>query len=257
MIYDLLRDPRIAPEAIRTLRRPLVGGAEIPLALCTAYRERFGSEVLVGYGMTEAPTAVTMTDGRRAWEPGLCGACLPHVEVTVVDEEDRPRKAGEVGEICVGPARGGPWAGVYTPMLGYWKREEATRAAMRGGRFHSGDIGLVDEQGVLFFRGRLNDLIIRGGANVYPAEVERVLQEDTRVAGCAVLGKADERLGERVIAVVELAKGAHATPEELRAHCAKNLARYKVPETFVFVPELPRNAMGKVQKGDVRRRYGS
>jgi long-chain acyl-CoA synthetase len=256
MIYDLLKNPAIVPDRIRTLRRPLVGGAEIPEALCTAYRERFGSEVLVGYGMTEAPTAVTMTDGRRPWQPGICGAPLPHVEVVVVNEEDRELPPGEVGEICVGPRTRGPWAGAYTPMLGYWKRADATRAAFRSGRFHTGDLGMLDGDGWLYFRGRLNDLIIRGGANVYPAEIERVLQEDTRVQGCAVIGRPDERLGERVIAVVELAPGAAATADELRAHCSANLARYKVPEDFVYVRELPRNAMGKVQKREVKERWG-
>jgi acyl-CoA synthetase (AMP-forming)/AMP-acid ligase II len=108
----------------------------------------------------------------------------------------------------------------------------------------------------LRFRGRLNDLIIRGGANVYPAEVERVLQEDARVAGCAVIGKPDERLGERVIAVVELASGAAATSDELRAHVLEHLARYKAPDEWIFVDELPRNAMGKVQKHEIKRRMG-
>jgi acyl-CoA synthetase (AMP-forming)/AMP-acid ligase II len=173
---------------------------------------------------------------------------LPHVDVRVVGDDDRELPPGKVGEICVAPRTDGPWAGVYTPMLGYWNRAEATRTALRGGMFHSGDLGVIEHDGCLYFRGRLNDLIIRGGANVYPAEVERVLQEDTRVAGCAVVGKPDDRLGERVVAFVELARGVRVSADELRARCEANLARYKVPEQFVFVTELPRNAMGKVQK---------
>jgi long-chain acyl-CoA synthetase len=254
-LYDLLSNREIAPADLSTLRRPLVGGAEIPEALCQAYRERFGSEVIVGYGMTEAPTAVTMTDGLRPWQPGSCGKALPHVTVEVVDEQDRPMAAGEAGEITVRPSESGAFAGVYTPMLGYWKRPGATRATLRGGRFHSGDLGSIAEDGWLSFRGRLNDLIIRGGANVYPAEVERVLSEDARVAASAVIGRPDPRLGECVIAVVELAPGTRATADELRAHCERNLARYKVPEQIVFVEALPRNAMAKVNKAEVKKAF--
>jgi long-chain acyl-CoA synthetase len=136
-------------------------------------------------------------------------------------------------------------------MLGYWRKPEATREALRGGVYHSGDLGCLDETGTLYIRGRRSELILRGGANVYPAEVERVLRIDPRVADCAVLGRPDARLGERVVAAVELAPGAAATADELRALCAAELARYKVPDDIRFVAALPRNAMGKVLKRDL------
>jgi long-chain acyl-CoA synthetase len=142
----------------------------------------------------------------------------------------------------------GDFAGVYTPMLGYWGRPDATADALRDDVLHTGDLGYLTTEGDLMITDRKGDLIIRGGANVYPAEVERVLHEDTRVAACAVVGIPDERLGERVAAAVVVAEGATVTGDQLRTHCAASLARYKVPEVILFVDDLPRNAMGKVVK---------
>jgi len=175
------------------------------------------------------------------------------VEIIIVDDHDQPVALGEIGEICVKPAVTGPYANVYTTMLGYWNRPEATAAALRNGMYHTGDIGFLDETGQLFIRGRQNDLIIRGGANVYPAEVERVLARHPAVAGVAVLGITDERLGQRVAAVIELSDNASAadTPAlvaQLQSHCLEQIARYKVPEQFRFVDSLPRNAMNKIVK---------
>jgi len=133
-------------------------------------------------------------------------------------------------------------------MLGYWQRPEATALALRGGLLHTGDIGFLDADGNLFLRDRKSDLIIRGGANVYPAEVERVLREDARVADCAVLGIEDARLGERVVAAVALRSAGGATESELLDHCRERLARYKVPDRIVFVDAFPRTPMGKVLK---------
>ena len=156
--------------------------------------------------------------------------------------------AGTVGEVCVGPADDGLFAGVYTPMLGYWNRPDATAEAFRDGVLHTGDLGYLTAAGDLVITDRKGDLIVRGGANVYPAEVERVLHEEPRVAGCAVVGVPDERLGERVVAAVVVEGDQSLTAEDLRNHCARSLACYKVPERFLFVAELPRNAMGKVVK---------
>ena len=150
--------------------------------------------------------------------------------------------------MCVGPAEEGLFAGAYTPMLGYWDRPEATAEALRDGILHTGDLGYLTADRDLVITDRKGDLIVRGGANVYPAEVERVLHEEPRVAACAVVGIPDERLGERVAAAVVRGGDAPLTADELREHCARSLARYKVPERFLFVDELPRNAMGKVVK---------
>ena len=251
VIHDLLTHPEVRPEQLTSLTQPLVGGAECPEEFRRLYRERFGRDVAIGYGMTEAPTSVTRADDAPQPQPGLCGKALPQVEISVRDAEGRPLPAGEEGEICVGPARHGRWAGVYTPMLGYWDRPEASAEALADGVYHTGDVGVLESDGTLFIRGRRNELILRGGANVYPAEVERVLLEHPAVAEVAVLGVPDTRLGERVAAVVCLEPGAAIDEDGLRSHCRDLLARYKVPDRIAFVDVLPRNAMSKVVKREL------
>jgi acyl-CoA synthetase (AMP-forming)/AMP-acid ligase II len=254
--YDLLTHPKVAREDLASLRRPEVGGAECPEEFRRLYRERFGADVVIGYGMTEAPTAVTRTDGAAAPAPGLCGKAVPQVEILILDEKDQPVPTGEIGEICVAPRTSGPWAGVYTPMLGYWNKPEETAKALRNGVYHSGDLGFLDARGDLYIRGRRNELILRGGANVYPAEVERALQEHPAVAAAAVLGRPDTRLGQRVVAAVQLAAGREATPAELADFARERLARYKVPDEIALVAALPRNAMGKVVKRELEPLFG-
>ena len=258
VIQDLLTSPLVAPEDLATLGHPDIGGASISSECQRLYRERFGRPLTVAYGMTEAPTIVARVAHARAGggsEPQeeLCGTAVEQVEIVIVDQDDRPLPQGELGQICVKPASSGRYAHVYTTMLGYWNRPEATAAALRGGIYHTGDIGYLDAAGQLFIRGRQNDLIIRGGANVYPAEVERVLSTHPAVAAVAVLGISDGRLGQRVVAVVELQAGANADDEPalaaaLQAHCAMQLARYKVPDQIRFIDALPRNAMNKIIK---------
>jgi acyl-CoA synthetase (AMP-forming)/AMP-acid ligase II len=251
LIHDLLTHPEVRPEQLATLRQPLVGGATCPEALRALYRERFGCDVAIGYGMTEAPTAVTRAEGAPVAQPGLCGRALPQVEITIRDETGRVLAPGEEGEICVGPARTGPWAGIYTPMLGYWRQPEATARALEGGVYHTGDLGVQEPDGTLYIRGRRSELILRGGANVYPAEVERVLAAHPAVAECAVFGVPDARLGERVVAVVVPRAGERASAEALQEFCRGQLARYKVPERIAFADALPRNAMSKVIKREL------
>jgi long-chain acyl-CoA synthetase len=254
IMHGLLTHPDVTPDDLATLRVPGVGGADCPDAFRELYRRRFGAEVTVGYGLTEAPTAVTMTDPDSPRIVGSAGRALPHVRVVIVDDDGHELAPGEVGEICVGPAVDGRWAGVYTAMLGYWNRPAETAEALRGGLLHTGDLGALDEHGELFVKDRRHDLVIRGGANVYPAEVERVLHDDPRVAACAVVGRPDERLGERVIAFVEVTEGEAVDVDALRAHCSARLAHYKVPEEFVFIDTFPRNAMGKINKSELRSR---
>jgi len=253
IFHDLLTHPEVKAADLASLVVPAVGGSDVPPEVVRLYRERFGRAVGIGYGMTEAPTAVTWSDGSVPSAPGLCGKPLPQVEIEILDESGRLLPAGEIGEITVGPARGGPYPGVYTPMLGYWRKPEATAQALRAGRYHTGDLGFVAEDGNLYIRGRRNELILRGGANVYPAEVERALQSHADIEFAAVFGIPDERLGERVVAVVQPRAG-RTTPAEdvLRAFCAEQIARYKLPDRIASVAALPRNAMGKVVKRELR-----
>jgi acyl-CoA synthetase (AMP-forming)/AMP-acid ligase II len=225
-----------------------MGGADSPPEVVRLFRERFGGDVIIGYGMTEAPTAVTWSDGSVPPGPGLCGRPVPHIEIEIVDEDGQVSEAGEIGEICVRPARHGPFAGTYTPMLGYWNNPDATRTALRNGRYHTGDLGLIEPDGNLYIRGRRNELILRGGANVYPAEIERVLCAHPQVAAAAVVGLVDERLGQRVVAVIQPEPDATPAESDLIEWVSGQLARYKVPESIRFVDEMPRNAMNKIVK---------
>ena len=164
----------------------------------------------------------------------------------IVDDDGHDVAAGEAGEICVGPTDDR-----YTPMLGYWERPNATAKSLVDGELRTGDVGFLDDDGRLFVRDRKSLVIIRGGANVYPAEVERVLLEHPAVESGALVGVPDERLGERVAAVVQPKAGVELDVEELRAYLLEQLAKYKVPERITVVDALPRNAMGKIVRADL------
>ncbi|MFT4520757.1 MAG: long-chain acyl-CoA synthetase [Halioglobus sp.] len=254
VIQDLLTSPKVDPQDLATLGRPDIGGAGIAENIQTLYRERFGRKMTVAYGMTEAPTIVTRTDPDKAPEEELCGRAVAQIEIRIVDEKDQGVAQGEIGEICVLPAGTGAYANIYTTMLGYWDRPKVTVASLAGGMYHSGDLGYLDESGQLYIRGRQNDLIIRGGANVYPAEVERVLVAHPGIKDAAVLGMEDARLGQRVVAAVEILDTAATVEQtaqltdEIQSYCQQHLARYKVPEQIRFVEQLPRNAMNKIVK---------
>jgi long-chain acyl-CoA synthetase len=234
----------------------MAGGANVPDALRHLYLERFGQPLLGGYGLTEAPTGVAGTSANRPLAAGSCGRAFAHLKVAVLDAKGQELPHGETGEICVRAADQGAWTGVYTTMLGYWNRPEESAAALKGGWLHTGDIGTINEDGDIFIKDRLKELIIRGGSNIYPAEIERVLTADFRVRSAAVVGKPDPRLGEIVVAFVEVAPGVEANDAlkaELQAACLAQLARYKAPEVWVF-GELPRNVMNKVAKAQLRER---
>jgi acyl-CoA synthetase (AMP-forming)/AMP-acid ligase II len=249
-VYDLLTRPEIAPADLASLEYAASGGANVPDELRTLYQERFGKPLLGGYGLTEAPTAVAGTSLDMPFVPGSCGRAFPHLKIAILDPQDRELTPGETGEICVRAADAGPWAGVYAPMLGYWGRPEETAETLRSGWLHTGDVGVINADGDIFIRDRLKEMIIRGGANIYPAEVERVLTADPRVRDAAVIGKPDPRLGEIVVAFVELAPGIAVDGVEaaLRAACGAQLAKYKIPEVWTFLDAMPRNAMNKIVK---------
>jgi acyl-CoA synthetase (AMP-forming)/AMP-acid ligase II len=257
-IYDLLTHPDVRPGDLASLKAPGAGGAAIPHAFRELYRRKFGTELQHGYGLTEAPTIVTSNVPASAGLPGCSGRPSPHLRIAIKSPDGDILPPGDSGEICVAAADSGAFAGLYTPMLGYWRKPEATAQALRSGWLHTGDIGRVDEDGNLFVEGRRNDVVIRGGANVYPAEIERVLQTDGRVADCAVTGRPDERLGERVVAFVQPSTDVaeiEALRADLLALCAENLAKYKIPGEIIFVAEMPRNAMNKIVKAELKARY--
>jgi long-chain acyl-CoA synthetase len=244
--YDLLSRPGIS-EFIDSLVRPECGGADLSEDLRRLFFNRFGREVEVTYGLTEAPARVTT---HRASEKvaGTCGQACPHLTIEIRNDHGAKHGPGEVGEIWVGAQQTGPFAKIYTPFLGYWMRPEATQLALHDGMLSTGDIGSLDAGSNLSIKGRLKELILRGGANVYPAEIERVLGSDKRIKACAVIGVPDVRLGERVVAFVQFESHQQMTVAELQALCDVNLARYKIPSEFRLVNAFPRNAMGKIVK---------
>ena len=252
MVHDLLTNPEVTDEMLSSIVAIGVGGADMPDAFRRLYEDRFGRRVGTGYGLTEAPTSVTGEDVTKPPVPGTCGAALPQVSVHILDDDGTELPVGEVGEVCVGPATEGEFADVYRTMLGYWNKPDETARALRGGLLHTGDIGCLDADGNLFIKDRKNDLIIRGGANIYPAEVERVIHDLDGVAACAVIGVPDERLGEVVVAFVEPMPGRNVDPDAVTAHCSANLARYKVPEAVHVVEAFERTPMGKIKKTVLR-----
>jgi long-chain acyl-CoA synthetase len=165
--------------------------------------------------------------------------------VHILGDDGRELAEGETGEICIRAAPSGPWGGCYRPMLGYWRRPAATRSSLFDGFLHTGDLGTMRD-GLLFPKDRRDNLILRGGASVYPAQVERVIRSIPGVADCAVVGVADPRLGQRVAAALELKDDAKVTGEEILEYCRQRLARYEIPESVVFMETLPRNTMNKV-----------
>jgi long-chain acyl-CoA synthetase len=248
LLHSLATLDSVAPADLASLREVWTGGADCPEAIRAAFEDKFGLPVLATYGLSEAPTVVAIDPIEGRHVPGASGRPLPHLDVRIAGADGRTLPPGETGEVCVSAADGDDR---YRLMLGYWNRPDASAEALAGGELHTGDVGFLDEEGYLHLRDRKSLVIIRGGANVYPAEVERVLLESPGVSAAAVFGVPDERLGERVVAVVETDAGAPLDEEAVRTHCLANLARYKVPERFVAVPLLPRNAMGKIVRAEL------
>jgi long-chain acyl-CoA synthetase len=255
IVYDVLQADLDLPDHFRMA----TGGAPLPMPIREGFLARHGYPLGSSYGLTEAPTVVAET---RGIDPpsGASGRALPHLHVTIRGETGDPVPAGEIGEVCIGALADGRWADVYVPALGYWQEPDKTAALLRGGVLHSGDMGRLDADGWLYLADRSSELILRGGSNIYPGEVEGVLHGHRAVAACALVGKPDVRLGMRTIAFVEPTMGASDTAAlqaELEALCRTSLARYKVPDEWVFVDQFPRNAMGKIQKAVLRERLQS
>jgi long-chain acyl-CoA synthetase len=221
----------------------VVAAAPVPVELADEFEKRTGARVLEGYGLTETSPTVSvmrMEDARRL---GSCGRPVPNVTVAILDDADAPLPAGETGEVCVkGP----------NVMKGYYNLPDVTADAMRNGWFHTGDMGHLDEDGFLYITERKKDMIIRGGFNIYPRDVEEVLYGHPSVLEVAVVGVPDAKMGEEVRAYVVLRPGEHATADELLAHAQEHLAKYKTPKDVVFLDALPKNPIGKILKKDLR-----
>lgn len=250
MIFDVLQGDIPLPEGFRMSS----GGAPLPEPVRNAFFDRFGYHVMTSYGLTEAPTVVAQSFDEAAPE-GASGRAMPHLEISIRDEAGNELPTGAVGEVCFSAVKTGPWANVYTPPLGYWHEPDKTAALLRGGVVHSGDHGSLDKDGWLYIADRSSELILRGGSNVYPAEIERVLHTHDDVADCAVVGRPDLRMGMLTVAFVQPARDdvdRDALQVALIALCRDRLTRYKVPDEWRFLEAFPRNAMGKVVKPRLR-----
>jgi long-chain acyl-CoA synthetase len=254
MLHGLAMSEEVQVEDLASLTDVWTGGSDISPSVRRAFETRFDRQVHATYGMTEVPTVVTIEPRHQPAVPRSSGRSLPHLVTQIRDDAGRILPVGQTGEITVLAREDGPWAGLYRPMLGYLHAVDATAESLRDGVLYTGDIGELDEDGNLIVRDRRRALILRGGANVYPAEVERVLLEVEGVVGAAVVGIPDDRLGQRVAAAVELAPDSGVTTTVLEEHCRLNLAKYKVPE-FWKIEALPRNAMGKVVRPMVERLF--
>jgi len=224
------------------LRICITGGASMPVEVLRGFEQAFDCELLEGYGLSEtSPVASTNHPGRPR-KPGSIGTPLEEVEMKVVDEDDNEVSQGEVGEIVI---RG------HNVMKGYWQRPDATAEAMRGGWFHSGDMARVDEDGYFFIVDRKKDLIIRGGYNVYPREVEEVLYEHPKVREAAVIGVPHDEWGEEIGAAVVLHEGEELEPEEVSGYVKERIAAYKYPRIVWFLNDLPKGPTGKILKREI------
>ena len=232
------------------LRIAVSGGAAMPAEVMRAFEEAFGIVILEGYGLSETASGSSFNRSAVERKPLSVGKPLWGVDMRVVDDKDRqlPAGADHVGEIVV---RG------HNVMKGYFGRPADTEAALRDGWFHTGDLGYVDDDGFFFVVDRKKDLVIRGGFNVYPRELEEVLLEHPGIGEVAVIGKPDERLGEEVVAVVAPAPGVSLTPEEVIAFAKERMAAYKYPREVRIVDELPKGPTGKILKTELRKTPGT
>ncbi|HKS29869.1 MAG TPA: long-chain fatty acid--CoA ligase [Pyrinomonadaceae bacterium] len=240
--------PEGVPEGLRTeqLRFAMCGSAPVPAEVMKRFEERFNCLVIEGYGLSESTCRSTFNppDGRR--RPGSCGMPIGN-EMRVVDDEDREVADGTLGEIVL---RG------ENILKGYFKNTEATERAFRNGWFHTGDVGYRDADGFFYIVDRKTDMIIRGGENIYPREIDEVLYQHPQVAAAATIGIPDELYGEEVAAFVILKEGAEEVSEdEVIAFCRARLADYKCPKTVRFVKDIPKGPTGKLLKRELARQY--
>jgi long-chain acyl-CoA synthetase len=244
MYVALLNHPRLADYDVSSLRIGVSGGAPIPAEVLDAFEARFGIVILEGYGLTETASTTTFNISAEERKIYSVGKPIWGVEVQIWDDDFRPLPPGadNVGELVI--------RGVNT-MRGYFGQPEATAEAFAGGWFHSGDLGYCDEDGFFFIVDRKKDLIIRGGYNVYPREVEEVLYAHAAVAEAAVVGVPDARLGEEVKAFVATLPGATVSEVEIIEYVKSRVAAYKYPRIVEFRANLPKGATGKILKKDL------
>ncbi len=232
------------PADFAKLRLASSGGASLPAEVIRAFQERFGTRIREGYGLSETSGWATSTPPDAEPKVGAVGRAVHGMQLEVRDPEGRPVPTGEVGEV---------WIKGPIVMKGYWRKPEATADAIRDGWLRTGDLGTLDEDGDLSIVDRIKEMIIRGGYNVYPREVEEVLYQHPDIVEAAVIGVADPTYGEEVAAVIVLREGASLGTDELRAWAKERLSAYKVPHLVQVLPALPKGPSGKILKRAIDR----
>ncbi|MFA6239891.1 MAG: long-chain fatty acid--CoA ligase [Candidatus Hydrogenedentales bacterium] len=248
MYWELLNHPELdafdLKKISQTLRLCSSGAAALPVEVLRKFDEKFGAKILEGYGLSETSPVASFNRPDKPRKPGSVGLPVWGVEMMIVDDAMREQKTGERGEIVI---RG------HNIMKGYYRHDEANDEAFRGGWFHSGDIGYKDEDGYYYIVDRSKDMIIRGGFNVYPREIEEVLMMHPAISLAAVVGVPHEEYGEEVKAYVILANGTKVTPSEIIAWSKKEMASYKYPRHVEIVDTLPMGPTGKILKSELRK----
>jgi long-chain acyl-CoA synthetase len=243
MYAALLHAPDRDQYDVSSLRLCVSGGAALPMEILTAFEKEFGCPVIEGYGLSETSPVASFGRLDRERKPGTIGTPIEGVEMRIVDDEGEPLGVGEVGEVQIkGP----------NVMKGYWNMPEATAKAIDPeGWFSSGDMATVDADGYFKIVDRKKEMIIRGGYNVYPREIEEVLYEIPAVAEAAVMGIPHDDLGEEIVAVVSFKEGQSATTDEIQAYAKEQVAAYKYPRHVVILDELPKGPTGKLLKREI------
>ncbi len=243
MFIAQLDHPEFARFDLRSLRTGIMAGSPCPIEVMKKVQSQMNmGEVTIAYGMTETSPVSTQcaTDDPVERRVSTVGQVLPHIEIKIVDPEGKAVPRGETGEFCT---RG------YSVMKGYWNDADKTRDAIdEAGWMRTGDLATMDDEGYVNIVGRLKDMVIRGGENVYPREIEEFLYSHPKIQDVQVIGVPDPRYGEEICAWIKLHGGQSATPEEIRAFCKGQIAHYKIPRYIEFVPEFPMTITGKIQK---------
>jgi long-chain acyl-CoA synthetase len=239
--------PDGVPAGLKTdqLRFAMCGSAPVPAEVMKKFEATFNCPVIEGYGLSESTCRSTFNPPDERRRAGSCGMTIGN-EMKVVDDDDNEVPDGELGEIVL---RG------ENILKGYFKNPEANERAFRGGWFHTGDVGYRDKEGFFFIVDRKSDMIIRGGENIYPREIDEVLYEHPAVAAAATIGVPDPLYGEDVVAFIVLKNGAKVTEEELITYCKSKLADYKCPKTVRFVEDIPKGPTGKLLKRELAKEF--
>ena len=243
MLMYLLGHPERAKHDLSSLTRITSGGAALPEKLRQQCEQGFRCRVDQGYGLTESASVATGYEIERPYRPGSVGVATPDVAIRILNDQNQQLPAGVNGEICLKGSN---------IMAGYWRDPAATKEILKDGWLHTGDIGHLDREGYLFITDRKKDLIIKGGENISPREIEEAFYLHPAVAEAAVIGVPDAVYGEEIWAVLQLKTGAQAAEEELRLHVAQYVTKFKVPSRVVFESMLPKNLTGKILKYKIR-----